>query len=116
VLGHLIRFDMANVIANSTLHLTPKDVVLEFQTRYFTNLGTFVNEGHGKVSCADSLFDGDCTKNPGNLFIGWNMRSKNGRLAATGAYVSEIHYKVRMKGLVTQDQSSREVWGVRRKK
>jgi len=114
--GHIIRYDLSNVIANSTVDLAPKDVELHYRTGYFTNLGGYINSDQGNISCADSIFNGDCTRYPGHLFIGWNLRSAEGRLAATGAYISSLHYEVKMKGHTIETSDTKQIWGVQRKR
>ncbi len=114
--GHLIRFDLANVIESTPGKPLPKDIVLEFETWYFTNEGQFVNKSSGRVTCADSLFQGDCTKNPGNLFIGWNTRSQSGRLVGTGAYVARLHFVVKARSFKLEDKTTNQTWGIRRKR
>jgi len=114
--GYLVRFDLANVVESSTLALKPSQVSLTYETWYYSSLGGFVNHAQGTVACTDSLFQGDCTKHPGNLFIGWNLRSSAGRLVGTGAYVSELHFRVQAGPKVAVDQTISKVWGVRRKK
>jgi hypothetical protein len=114
--GHLIRYDLGNVLESSAAGILPSQVKLTYETWYYTSLGGYVNHGQGTISCADSLFHGDCTKYPGNLFIGWNLRSSTGRLVGTGAYISELHYRVTSGTTVFADQTTRDVWGVRRTK
>jgi len=114
--GHLIRFDLSNVIQNSSVNLDPSKVRLAYETWYFTNLGAYVNNAKGSVACTDSIFNGDCTKFPGNIFIGWNLRAKSGRLVSTGPYISELGFKVYNGSSLLTSEKSSQIWGIRRKK
>jgi hypothetical protein len=52
--------------------------------------------------------------NNGNLFLSWNMRSDNGRLAGTGVYIARLHMKI-IVGKKTASNITRDLlWGVRR--
>jgi hypothetical protein len=114
MLGHLIGFDMANYIENASEPILPSQIEIQYQTAYYTNLGAYVNHASGQVSCSDSLFNGDCRINPGHLFIGWNLRSKQGRLVGSGAYIATLNFKVLAKGKVIAKSESTETWGVMR--
>jgi fibro-slime domain-containing protein len=112
--GHLIRYDMSNLLNNDST-LSPEDVVLSYETYYFSNLGQYLNHAKGTVGCTDSIFSGDCSKNPGNIFLGWNARSKDNRLVGTGAYVATIQFSVRARGRKITDVTDRDIWGILRK-
>ena len=96
MLGHVLGYDLQElgITARDTVPL--EDIRIEWEVYYFTNLGQFVNSNKGSVSCSDALFKGDCTKNPGKIFLSWDGRSKRGRIAGTGAYVSKLSWKVRL--------------------
>lgn len=112
--GHLIRYDMSNLLNNDST-LSPEDVVLNYETYYFSNLGQYLNSAKGSVKCTDKIFGGDCSKNPGNIFLGWNARSKDNRLVGTGAYVATIQFKVLARSRKLVDVSDRDIWGILRK-
>ncbi|HSQ42419.1 MAG TPA: fibro-slime domain-containing protein, partial [Fibrobacteraceae bacterium] len=112
--GFLIRFDLGNVVENLD-DADPEDVVLYFDTWFFTNLGQYVNNAKDSISCADAIFNGDCTKYSYNIFVGWNLRSSSGRLAATGAYIAKMKFVVKAQGSKVEQQDSRQMWGLRRK-
>ena len=94
--GHLIRYDLGEyLLMNPSLKI--EDVYLEYEVFYFSNLGQFINTSKAKIQCTDSIFDGDCVKNPGHIYIGWNAISEDGRSVGTGAYISNLNLKVRAK-------------------
>jgi fibro-slime domain-containing protein len=117
-LGHLIRNDLSAYIINSTDgDLTPKDIELFYEVWYYSSLGGFVDQTKGEVTCADMLlFQGDCTQNPGHVYVGWNYRSEKGRLVGTGAYPVYFRYRIEVKGEEVENKLLRETWGVRRLK
>ena len=94
--GHVLGFDLQElgITARDTVPL--EDIRIEWEIYYFTNLGQYVNSNKGGVSCSDALFNGDCTRNPGRVFLAWDGRSKEGRVVGTGAYVSKLSWKVRV--------------------
>ena len=50
-----------------------------------------------------------------NYFIGWNMRSENGRMAGTGAYIVKLNSYVKMGPAGKKaKQESTSIWGVKR--
>lgn len=114
--GHLIRFDFANTIESSQIPLTPSQVTLNYEAWYYSNLGAFVNHTKSMLSCTDKIFNGDCTKNNGDVFLGWNMRSKDGRLVGTGVYLVHFKYSIKAIDQVLEKDDNRQVWGIRREK
>jgi fibro-slime domain-containing protein len=114
--GHLIRYDLSNLILNSQVKIDPATVKLSYETWYHSNTGAYVNNARGSVKCTDSIFNGDCTKFPGNIFIGWNLRAKTGRLVSTGAYITELDFKVYSGTKRLTSSKTKQVWGIRRKK
>lgn len=88
---------------------------LEYHTQYFTSLGIFVNSNSGSLTCADTLYNGNCldSNNDGKIFLAWNMRSKNGRLVGTGVYIARLTYKIRIGKRVIVDRTQDFLWGVR---
>lgn len=110
--GFLIRYDLNELSASSGIG--PDSLYVKYETSFFTNLGTYINSASGKILCTDKIFDGDCTQNPGNIYLGWNMRSTSDRLVGTGAYIARLKIKI---GAVGGDSQKKEVvrtWGVRR--
>lgn len=91
--GYLLGYDLQE------LGLTAKSTTLDsvrivWRIDYFSNLGQFVNSAEGVVKCTDAMFNGDCTRNPGKVFIAWDGRSDKRRLVGTGAYISKTDWKV----------------------
>lgn len=113
ILGHIIHYDLANLKGNYK-DLDPSQVSLSYRVRYFTNLGAYVNHTSGEVSCADVIFEGDCVKHPGGIFVGWTLQSSNGRKVGTGVYIAELYYEIHANGETVVRGDSRELWGVRR--
>lgn len=91
---------------------------LRYKTTYFTSLGHFVNEESGLITCNADIYKENgaqnCLGNDGKLFLAWNMRSENGRLAATGVYIARIQIKVKVNTKVITDRTQDFLWGVRR--
>lgn len=92
--------------------------VLTYKTFYYTSLGHFVNNESGKITCNDDIFKVDggknCLDSDGKLFLAWNMRSSNGRLAATGVYIARLEIKIRVNNKIITDRTQDFLWGVRR--
>lgn len=100
-----------------TLTLTsPEDVVLHYETKYFSHLGHYVAGSSGTISCTDTTVYGKegCLVNNGNLFLAWNMRADDGRLAATGVYIARLHVKIKVGRKVVSNLTRDLLWGVRR--
>ena len=102
---------------DGTLSLVkPDDVKLKYETFYYTHLGNYVGGSSGTILCSDKEVYGEegCLVNTGNLFLAWNMRADDGRLAGTGVYIARLHMKV-MVGKKTATDITRDLlWGVRR--
>ncbi len=111
--GQLLRFDMSEIFLGEE-DLKPKDVYLVWENYLFTNLGTYVNSEHGRISCADSLFGGDCRKAGGLIYLAWDMRSANGRLVGTGAYISKVDIAFYKKRKKIAEKASANTFGIRR--
>lgn len=92
-----------------------KRTTLEYKTQYFTSLGVFVNSTSNKITCVDSLFNGNCLDddNDGKIFLAWNMKSKNGRLVGTGVYIARLTYKIQIGRKTVADRTQDFIWGVR---
>jgi hypothetical protein len=94
--GHVLGYDLQELGITARDSVPLEDIRIEWEVYYFTNLGQYVNSNKGGVSCSDALFNGDCTRNPGKVFLAWDGRSKQGRVVGTGAYVSKLSWKVRL--------------------
>ncbi len=114
-------------------------VTMNYNVTVYTNLGNHVATLSGKVHCDDSknytshgryFFSDDGSKTCAdavasrNYFIGWNMRSDEGREVGTGAYIAKIEIVLNADGKRTSietihnkkdgDKKSYIVWGVKR--
>lgn len=116
--GHIIDFDMAgllqNLIAEGDSTATPESIRLNYETHYFTSLGHYINSTSNEILCSDQVFEGDCTKNPGNIFLAWNMRSSEGRLIGSGVYIARVEVKIRSKKRVISRDAKDYLWGIQR--
>ena len=134
--GHLVKADMYALYNGLTpeerASISPQDVFFYFEVQYYTNLGNFVASKTAKIYCDDNknteinpetgeriqYFGGGlCTDagNDRNFYIGWNMRSDNGRQVGTGAYIVKLKSYVRLGSAGKRaKQESTSVWGVRR--
>lgn len=110
--GFLVKYDLAELSTASGA--APESLYVKYETSFFSNLGAFINSSSGKVLCSDELFGGDCTRNPGLLYLGWNARSASGRLVGTGAYVAKLKVKIGVLGKDSQKKSIVRSWGIRR--
>ena len=68
--GHLIRYDL-NELLLTYPDVLKSEIFIEYEIFYFTNLGQYINSSKDKISCTDDVFNGDCSKNPGNIYLGW---------------------------------------------
>lgn len=93
---------------------------LRYETTYYTSLGHFVNHQEGVITCDANIFkEGgkqNCLDNDGRLFLAWNMRADNGRLAATGVYIARLDLKITVNNKSISKQTRDFLWGVRRGK
>ncbi len=91
---------------------------LRYKTIYYTSLGQFVNEESNVITCNDDIYKQNgaknCLGNDGKLFLAWNMRASNGRLASTGVYIARIQITVKVNSKVITDRTQDFLWGVRR--
>ena len=102
---------------DGTLSLAkPEDVKLKYETYYYTHLGNYVGGTSGVIACNDESVYGQegCLVNTGNLFLAWNMRADDGRLAATGVYIARLHMKIVIGKATVSDITRDLLWGVRR--
>ena len=104
-------------VKNGTVKVMSKDnITLHYQTSYFSSLGHYVNGESGTIACADTIYNGDCLSNGGNLFLAWNMRATDGRLVATGVYIARIEITVKAGSKTISEMTRDMLWGVRRGK
>ncbi len=119
--GQVVSFDgILGALEDVNAHLdddgktyTVDDIEIHYENYYFTNLGEYVNSAQGTIRCSDEIFDGDCTTGDKALFLAWNMRSSEGRLVGTGAYVVRLDVRMLVGNRVLK-KTSENVWGVRR--
>ncbi len=110
--GFLVRYDLSELAASSGV--SPESLYVKYETRFYSNLGTFIRSAKGNVRCTDEIFDGDCTQNPGLVYLGWDARSSSGRLVGTGAYVAKLDLKIGVLGKKPQKKNLVRSWGIRR--
>ena len=116
-----------NNLVNYT-HGTPEDIktiaesmadrtALSYKTLYYTSLGHFVNSDAGSIACNDDIFKANgaknCLGNDGHLFLAWNMRSKEGRLAGTGVYIARLEIRLIVNGKKITKRTQDFLWGFR---
>ena len=91
-----------------------------YKTSYFSSLGQYVNGASGNFNCNSEMFkkngQGTCLDNNGKLFLAWNMRAKNGRLASTGVYIARLEYRIKVGGKTIVNRTQDFLWGYRRGK
>jgi hypothetical protein len=115
-MGHLIKTDLGDyAVTDDFTTVSPSQVVLEYTASYFTNHGMPVASDRRTVACTDPIFQGDCIRNRGFLFVGWNYTSKDGARVGTGAYVSRLRYQVKVAGAVKENGGLDQTWGVVRR-
>lgn len=115
-MGHLIKTDLGDfAVGDDFTKVEPSQVTLEYQAAYFTNHGLPIADGKRTLACTDIVFQGDCLKNRGFLFVGWNYSARDGRKVGTGAVVSRLRYAVRVSGKVKESGGLDQVWGVLRR-
>ena len=134
--GHLVKADMYALFNGLTdeerselMANNMQNVYFSYEVEYFTNLGNFVTRKSQKIYCDDNVnlekygqayFGGAGTTciDAGmdrNFYIGWNMRSDNGRMVGTGAYIVKLKSFVKMGSAGKKaKQESTSIWGVRR--
>ena len=91
---------------------------LRYEAIYYTSLGHYVNSHSGTITCNSEIFQEDgsknCLESEGRLFLAWNMRADNGRLAATGVYIARLNVRIKVNSKVIMDRTQDFLWGVRR--
>lgn len=113
--GHLIRYDL-NELLMTYPDVKKEDVFIEYEAFYFTNLGVYVNSHKDKIRCTDKVFNGDCSKNPGNIYLAWNTRSEKGRKVGTGAYISRLTFKIQAGTHLVDKKNETNSFGIKRNK
>ena len=113
---------------NNYMHGTKEDIKtiaesmadmteLSYKTTYYTSLGHFVNSDAGMIACNDDIFKTDgavnCLGNNGHLYLAWNMRSKEGRLAGTGVYIARLEIRLIVNGKRITKRTQDFLWGFR---
>lgn len=105
--------DIKNIVST-----VAESTVLTYKTFYYTSLGHYVSGQTGRLTCNDDIFkDGgrkNCLDSDGKLFLAWNMRADNGRLAATGVYIARLEIKIKVNTKTITDKTQDFLWGVRR--
>ena len=97
--GHLLTYNLQDLGVTARDSLPLDSIRITWSVYYFSNIGQFISEAKGVVSCADqAVFGGDCTKNAARIFLAWNGRSHKGRLVGTGAYISKLDWRVKAGG------------------
>ena len=93
---------------------------LYYKATYYSSLGEFVNSNSDVITCNGDIFkengQGTCLDNNGKLFLAWNMRAKNGRLASTGVYIARLEYRIKVGSKTVVNRTQDFLWGVRRGK
>ena len=128
-LGFFLKSDMNSLVYSDTIiskyFTNPgdsafKNIVLEIQLDFFTNLGGFVAHEVQKIRCTDEKIFGDghsCLDTQKNFFISWNLVSKDKRMVGTGAYVSKMTTAVHLGKFGKKNKMEEtQMWGVRRTK
>lgn len=119
--GLIDAYDLTNLVTGNLdakekiKNILTEKTTLEYETHYYTSLGVFVNNGSGKFSCRDSIYNGNCLDHEknGKLFLAWNMKSNEGRLVGTGVYIARLKYKITVGWEVKVNRTQDFLWGVR---
>ncbi|SHK34435.1 fibro-slime domain-containing protein [Fibrobacter sp. UWEL] len=116
--GEVDEFNIESYRNGSKSLVSDDAVFLVYHTYYYTQLGNYVGGTSGRIKCSDPSVYGErgCLENKGRLFLAWNMRSDDGRLVGTGAYISRLELKIVMNGKTILRQSDDTIIGVRRGK
>lgn len=113
--GHLIRYDLSELLFSNP-NISKEQIYIQYEVFYFSNLGHYINSTKENISCVDKVFDGDCSKNPGNLYLGWNARSESKRMVGTGAYLSRLNFKINAGVETVSKKDETFTFGVKRTK
>lgn len=112
--GQLIKVDVAGKAYTFDPDATPQQIKLYTDSRYFSNLGSYVAKGSSAIGCDDAMFKGDCLKNPAYLYVAWNMITDDKRFVGSGAYISTLQFHWTLDGRTFDDTDVTELLGVRR--
>lgn len=94
--GQVLGYNLQELGITARDSVPLEDIRIEWEVYYFTNLGQYVNSNKGSVACSDQIFNGDCSVNPGKIFLAWDGRTEKGRVVGTGVYVSKLSWFVRV--------------------
>lgn len=93
--GQVLSFDMRELgITARDTGLSLDSVRIIWDVYYYTNIGQYVVRHKGSIACSDDLYGGDCTRNPGKVFLAWNCLSEEGRVVGSGAYIAKVEWGV----------------------
>lgn len=130
--GFFIEADMLSAVQDYAAENKGKlpnidKVFMSYDVNIYTNLGNHVANLSGRVYCSDAknkktfgesgvFGGGDCTEatSSRNWFIGWNMRSEDGREVATGAYIVKVEIVLKAEGKRTPLRYDPKIIGVKR--
>jgi hypothetical protein len=116
--GHIIGIDLVEVlnglIADGDTSLTIDSLSIVYETFYFSNLGQYINSAKGSITCSDSVYNGDCRANKGDIFLAWNMKSTLDRWVGSGAYIARVSIKIKARQKVLMSNTENFIWGVQR--
>jgi len=113
--------DAANIPVDSA------NLKIHMQLTIYTNISGFVSNAKETIACNDYRFSdspsegtpGNCIEHPKKLFLRWNSKTSEGRLAGSGAYIAwetfKVTYTDEEKGSVKlSDREETSMWGLRR--
>ncbi|MDB9744082.1 PKD domain-containing protein [Fibrobacterales bacterium] len=73
------------------VEVTKEDLSWNYKLYYYTSTGDYVASQNGNLLCTDKMFNGNCLTSPIRaIFLPWNLRSQEGRLVGSGAYMQQI--------------------------
>jgi hypothetical protein len=93
-MGHLLDLGLVPEL-NGDGEIAIEDVKIDYEVRYYTNIGGYVAGRSGSIGCDDPGFEGNCFTNRKKIFIAWNLKAHNGRKVGNGAYVVKLYLLVR---------------------
>lgn len=109
--------------------IDPAKIQWALDLRVYSNDGQPIHRSHLQITCADPRFApmnpspitaGNCLEHPSKVFLRWNLRSQNGRLAANGVYIAQISSQITYNGALIHAVSpsmeeGRAFWGILRR-
>jgi hypothetical protein len=73
------------------IEIKKEDFSWSYKLFYYTSTGDYVASDKGSLECIDKIFNGNCLTSPIRaIFLPWNLRSQEGRLVGSGAYMQQI--------------------------